>query len=234
MKMTVITKASLALSILATGTITSTHQTVNATEHEAKYENVTKDIFDLRDYYNGESKQLKNVIGYHYSKGGRHYLIFDKNRKFTRIQIFGKDIERFKARKNPGLDIFIVKESENSNGTVYSYGGVTKKNQGAYYDYLNAPKFVVNKEVGKGVYKHIKRHYIYKEEISLKELDFKLRQYLIQNFDLYKKFPKDSKIKVIMKDGGYYTFELNKKLQTNRMSDVIDGRNVEKIEANIR
>ncbi|MFK3433159.1 superantigen-like protein SSL5 [Staphylococcus aureus] len=234
MKMTVITKASLALSILATGTITSTHQTVNATEHEAKYENVTKDIFDLRDYYNGESKQLKNVIGYHYSKGGRHYLIFDKNRKFTRIQIFGKDIERFKARKNPGLDIFVVKESENSNGTVYSYGGVTKKNQGAYYDYLNAPKFVVNKEVGKGVYKHIKRHYIYKEEISLKELDFKLRQYLIQNFDLYKKFPKDSKIKVIMKDGGYYTFELNKKLQTNRMSDVIDGRNVEKIEANIR
>ncbi|HHO6115872.1 superantigen-like protein SSL5 [Staphylococcus aureus] len=234
MKMTVITKASLALSILATGTITSTHQTVNATEHEAKYENVTKDIFDLRDYYNGESKQLKNVIGYHYSKGGRHYLIFDKNRKFTRIQIFGKDIERFKARKNPGLDIFIVKESENSNGTVYSYGGVTKKNQDAYYDYLNAPKFVVNKEVGKGVYKHIKRHYIYKEEISLKELDFKLRQYLIQNFDLYKKFPKDSKIKVIMKDGGYYTFELNKKLQTNRMSDVIDGRNVEKIEANIR
>ncbi|HGO3842439.1 TPA: superantigen-like protein SSL5 [Staphylococcus aureus] len=234
MKMTVITKASLALSILATGTITSTHQTVNATEHEAKYENVTKDIFDLKDYYNGESKQLKNVIGYHYSKGGRHYLIFDKNRKFTRIQIFGKDIERFKARKNPGLDIFIVKESENSNGTVYSYGGVTKKNQDAYYDYLNAPKFVVNKEVGKGVYKHIKRHYIYKEEISLKELDFKLRQYLIQNFDLYKKFPKDSKIKVIMKDGGYYTFELNKKLQTNRMSDVIDGRNIEKIEANIR
>ncbi|HCY0475066.1 TPA: superantigen-like protein SSL5, partial [Staphylococcus aureus] len=44
----------------------------------------------------------------------------------------------------------------------------------------------------------------------------------------------DSKIKVIMKDGGYYTFELNKKLQTNRMSDVIDGRNIEKIEANIR
>ncbi|HHO6255177.1 TPA: superantigen-like protein SSL5 [Staphylococcus aureus] len=234
MKMTAIAKASLALGILATGTIASTHQTVNASEHEAKYENVTKDIFDLRDYYNGESKQLKNVIGYHYSKGGRHYLIFDKNRKFTRIQIFGKDIERFKARKNPGLDIFVVKESENSNGTVYSYGGVTKKNQGAYYDYLNAPKFVVNKEVGKGVYKHIKRHYIYKEEVSLKELDFKLRQYLIQNFDLYKKFPKDSKIKVIMKDGGYYTFELNKKLQTNRMSDVIDGRNIEKIEANIR
>lgn len=210
MKMAAIAKASLALGILATGTITSLHQTVNASEHEAKYENVTKDIFDLRDYYSGASKELKNVTGYRYSKGGKHYLIFDKHQKFTRIQIFGKDIERLKTRKNPGLDIFVVKEAENRNGTVFSYGGVTKKNQGAYYDYLNAPRFVIKKEVDVGVYTHVKRHYIYKEEISLKELDFKLRQYLIQNFDLYKKFPKDSKIKVIMKDGGYYTFELNK------------------------
>lgn len=232
MKMTAIAKASLALSILATGVITSTAQTVNASEHESKYENVTKDIFDLRDYYSRASKELKNVTGYRYSKGGKHYLIFDKNRKFTRIQIFGKDIERIKKRKNPGLDIFVVKEAENRNGTVYSYGGVTKKNQGAYYDC--APRFVIKKEVGAGVSVHVKRYYIYKEEISLKELDFKLRQYLIQDFDLYKKFPKASKIKVTMKDGGYYTFELNKKLQTNRMSDVIDGRNIEKIEANIR
>ncbi|MQI91544.1 superantigen-like protein SSL5, partial [Escherichia coli] len=109
-----------------------------------------------------------------YSKGGKHYLIFDKNRKFTRVQIFDKDIERFKARKNPGLDIFVVKEAENRNGTVFSYGGVTKKNQGAYYDYLNAPRFVIKKEVDAGVYTHVKRLYIYKEEISLKELDFKL------------------------------------------------------------
>lgn len=234
MKITAIVKASLALSILATGVITSTTQTVNASEHESKYENVTKDIFDLRDYYSGASNQLKNVVGYHYSKGGRHYLVIDKNRKFTRVQIFGKDIQRFKARKNLGLDIFVVKEAENRNGTVYSYGGVTKKNQGAYYDYLNAPRFQIKKSEGDGITMYGRLHYIYKEEISLKELDFQLRQYLIQNFDLYKKFPKDSKIKVIMKDGGYYTFELNKKLQTNRMSDVIDGRNIEKIEANIR
>lgn len=37
-----------------------------------------------------------------------------------------------------------------------------------------------------------------------------------------------------MKDGGAI-IRLNLiKLQTNRMSDVIDGRNIEKIEANIR
>lgn len=62
MKMTAIAKVSLALGILATGTITSTHQTVNASEHEAKYENVTKDIFDLRDYYSGTSKELKMLL----------------------------------------------------------------------------------------------------------------------------------------------------------------------------
>ncbi|MCS5350201.1 superantigen-like protein SSL5 [Staphylococcus aureus] len=234
MKMTTIVKASLALGILATGVITSTPQTVNASEHESKYENVTKDIFDLRDYYSGESKELKNVIGYHFIKGRGHYLVIDKNRKFTRVQIFGKDIERFKARKNPGLDIFVVKEGENRKGTVYSYGGVTKKNQGTYYDYINAPRFQIERNEGDGITAYYRIHYIYKEEISLKELDFTLRKYLIQNFGLYKKFPKDSKIKVTMKDGGYYTFELNKKLQTNRMSDVIDGRKIEKIEANIR
>ncbi|HEI7352010.1 TPA: superantigen-like protein SSL5 [Staphylococcus aureus] len=234
MKLTAIAKASLALSILATGVIASTTHTINASEHSAQYENVTKDIFDLRDYYSGASKELKNVIGYHYSKGGRHYLVIDKDRKFTMVRVFGKDIERFKARKNPGLDVFVVKEAENRNGTVYSYGGVTKKNKGAYYDYINAPRLQIKREEGAGVVMYDRTHYIYKEEITLKELDFKLRQYLIHNFGLYKKFPKDSKIKVTMKDGGYYTFELNKKLQVNRMSDVIDGRNIDKIEANIR
>ncbi|HCY3098930.1 TPA: superantigen-like protein SSL5 [Staphylococcus aureus] len=234
MKMTAIAKASLALSILATGVITSTAQTVDASEHESKYENVTKDIFDLRDYYSGASKELKNVTGYRYSKGGKHYLIFDKNRKFTRIQIFGKDIERIKARKNPGLDIFVVKEAENRNGTVYSYGGVTKKNKGAYYDYLSAPRFVIKKEVGAGVSVHVKRYYIYKEEISLKELDFKLRQYLIQDFDLYKKFPKASKIKVTMKDGSFYNLNLRCKLAFKYMGEVIESKQIKDIEVNLK
>ena len=30
-----------------------------------------------------------------------------------------------------------------------------------------------------------------------------------------------------MKNGDFYTFELNKKLQTHRMGDVIDGRKIE-------
>lgn len=68
-----------------------------------------------------------------------------------------------------------------------------------------------------------------KKKISLKELDFKLRKHLIDNHDLYKTEPKDSKIRINMKDGGYYTFELNKKLQTHRMGDVIDGTKIKEI-----
>ncbi|MFG6168201.1 exotoxin beta-grasp domain-containing protein, partial [Staphylococcus aureus] len=154
-------------------------------------------------------------------------------RKFTRIQIFGKDIERLKARKNPGLDIFVVKEAENRNCTVYSYGGVTKKNKGAYYDYLSAPRFVIKKEVGACVSVHVKRYYIYKEEISLKELDFKLRKQLIEKNNLYGNVG-SGKIVIKMKNGGKYTFELHKKLQENRMADVIDGTNIDNIEVNIK
>lgn len=32
-----------------------------------------------------------------------------------------------------------------------------------------------------------------------------------------------------MKDGVFYTFELNKKLQTHRMVDVIDGTKIKEI-----
>ncbi|HCC5642503.1 TPA: superantigen-like protein, partial [Staphylococcus aureus] len=70
---------------------------------------------------------------------------------------------------------------------------------------------------------------ISKENISLKELDFKLRKHLIDKNGLYKTEPKNSKIRVTMEDGGFYTFELNKKLQTNRMGDVIDGTKIKEI-----
>ncbi len=62
MKMTAIAKASLALSILATGVITSTAQTVNASEHESKYENVTKDIFDLKITIVAQVRNLKMLL----------------------------------------------------------------------------------------------------------------------------------------------------------------------------
>ncbi len=48
-----------------------------------------------------------------------------------------------------------------------------------------------------------------KEQISLKELDFKLRKQLIENHNLYGNVG-SGKIVIKMKNGGKYTFELHK------------------------
>ncbi|WP_445815056.1 exotoxin beta-grasp domain-containing protein, partial [Staphylococcus aureus] len=74
---------------------------------------------------------------------------------------------------------------------------------------------------------------ITKEEISLKELDFKLRKQLIEKHNLYGNMGSGT-IVIKMKNGGKYTFELHKKLQEHRMADVIEGTNIDKIEVNIK
>lgn len=132
------------------------------------------------------------------------------------------------------VDVFVVREGSGRQATDYSIGGISKTNGDNYKDYVNRPHIEVKRE--KGMVTTVKSDtdfYINKEEISLKELDFKLRKHLIDRHDLYKTEPKDSKIKVTMKNGGYYTFELNKKLQPHRMGDTIDSRNIEKIEVDL-
>ncbi|HGZ4298291.1 TPA: superantigen-like protein SSL5 [Staphylococcus aureus] len=228
MKMTAIAKASLALGILATGTITSLHQTVNASEHKAKYENVTKDIFDLRDYYSGASKELKNVTGYRYSKGGKHYLIFDKNRKFTRVQIFGKDIEKYPQGEHDKQDAFLVIEEETVNGRQYSIGGLSKTNSKEFSKEVDVK---VTRKIDESSEKSKDSKFkITKEEISLKELDFKLRKKLMEEEKLYGAVNnRKGKIVVKMEDDKFYTFELTKKLQPHRMGDTIDGTKIKEI-----
>ncbi len=53
---------------------------------------------------------------------------------------------------------------------------------------------------------HQRQHHLHiqliKKKFSLKELDFKLRKHLIDKHNLYKTEPKDSKIRITMKDGG--------------------------------
>lgn len=78
--------------------------------------------------------------------------------------------------------------------------------------------------------KNIGQYPINKKEISLKELDFKLRQKLMDEHGLYKDKANKGDIVVKMKDGGKYTFELDKKLQDHRMGDVIDATQIDRID----
>ncbi|CAM3988995.1 superantigen-like protein SSL11 [Staphylococcus schweitzeri] len=229
MKLKNIAKVSLALGILTTGIITTTAQPVKASESRLSV--ISKDTQELKSYYSGTGFNFQNVSGYR--DKDKMNIIYGP--QLNVISLLGTDKERFEDGKDyNNLDVFVVREGSGKQADNISIGGITKTNENKYKDTV--------KHVNMFIYRNTSHntttvkstfHNIYKEEISLKELDFKLRKQLIDNHDLYKTEPKDSKITVTMNNGDYYTFELNKKLQEHRMGDVIDGRNIEKIEVNL-
>ncbi|HBN6335920.1 TPA: superantigen-like protein SSL11 [Staphylococcus aureus] len=230
MKLKNIAKASLALGILTTGMITTTAQPVKASE-QSRLSVTSNGTQELKKYYSGTGYNFQNVSGYR----EKDKMNIIDGTQLNVVTLLGTDKERFKDDEDyDGLDVFVVREGTGKQADNISIGGITKTNENKYKDTV--------KHVNMFIYRNTSHntttvkstfHNIYKEEISLKELDFKLRKQLIDNHDLYKTEPKDSKITVTMNNGGYYTFELNKKLQPHRMGDVIDGRNIEKIEVDL-
>ncbi|HDD1004289.1 TPA: superantigen-like protein SSL11 [Staphylococcus aureus] len=223
-------KASLALGILTTGMITTTAQPVKASE-QSKLSVTSNGTQELKKYYSGTGYNLQNVGGYR----EKDKMNIIDGPQLNVVTLLGTDKERFKDDEDyDGLDVFVVREGSGKQADNISIGGITKTNKYQYKDPVQNVNLLLSKSTGQNTTSVTSTYYsINKEEISLKELDFKLRKQLIDKHDLYKTEPKDSKIKVSMKDGGYYTFELNKKLQTHRMGDTIDSRNIEKIEVNL-
>ncbi|HDJ2898581.1 TPA: superantigen-like protein SSL11 [Staphylococcus aureus] len=231
MKLKNIAKASLALGILTTGMITTTAQPVKASE-QSRLSVISKDTQELKSYYSGTGFNFQNVSGYR-EENKMNVIV---GQQLNVISLLGSDKETFKDYDYDyeGLDVFVVREGSGKQAENISIGGITKTNKNDYKDFVNNVGLEITKPTGHNTAtRQAETYSINKEEISLKELDFKLRKHLIDNHDLYKTEPKDSKIKIIMKDGGFYTFELNKKLQPHRMGDVIDGRNIKKIEVDL-
>lgn len=117
---------------------------------------------------------------------------------------------------------------------MFSVGGVTKTNKKPGNAFVNSPNLKIKNQSEKGSFEKEYPYSIQKEEISLKELDFKLRKHLIENYGLYKTTSKNGSIRIHMKDGGYYTFNLKYKLSFKRMGDVIDGTKIKNIEVNLK
>lgn len=67
-------------------------------------------------------------------------------------------------------------------------------------------------------------YYIKKEKIILKELDYKLRKYLIEKYGFYKIILKDGRVKISLKDGSFYNFDLRFKLKFKYMGEVIESK----------
>ncbi|CDR51056.1 exotoxin beta-grasp domain-containing protein [Staphylococcus schweitzeri] len=224
MKLKNIAKASLALGILTTGIITTTAQPVKA---NSTISVISKDTKELSEYYKGPFFEYKNQSGYKDREG--YLSFFMPSLEQIDVKLVGNDKQNYNKDVS-NVDIFVVREGTDRSGITKSNGGITKTNSRDRVDNVKSVGLSITKPTGHNMATRQSEVYsIEKEEISLKELDFKLRKLLIEKHGLYQTEPKDSKITVTMNNGGYYTFELNKKLQEHRMGDVIDGTKIKEI-----
>ncbi|SGT77181.1 superantigen-like protein SSL4 [Staphylococcus aureus] len=187
---------------------------------------------DLRAYYTKPSLEFKNEIGIILKKWTTiRFMNVVPDYFIYIIALVGKDDKKYGEGVHRNVDVFVVLEENNYNLEKYSVGGITKSNSKK----VNHKAGVrITKEDNKGTISHdVSEFKITKEQISLKELDFKLRKQLIEKNNLYGNVG-SGKIVIKMKNGGKYTFELHKKLQEYRMADVIDGTNIDNIEVNIK
>ncbi|HDE8589564.1 TPA: superantigen-like protein SSL4 [Staphylococcus aureus] len=187
---------------------------------------------DLRAYYTKPSLEFKNEIGIILKKWTTiRFMNVVPDYFIYKIALVGKDDKKYGEGVHRNVDVFVVLEENNYNLEKYSVGGITKSNSKK----VNHKAGVrITKEDNKGTISHdVSEFKITKEQISVKELDFKLRKQLIEKNNLYGNVG-SGKIVIKMKNGGKYTFELHKKLQEYRMADVIDGTNIDNIEVNIK
>ncbi|HCU0917393.1 TPA: superantigen-like protein SSL7 [Staphylococcus aureus] len=228
MKLKTLAKATLALGLLTTGVITSEGQAVQAAEKQERVQHL-HDIRDLHRYYSSESFEYSNVSGKVENYNGSNVVRFNPKDQNHQLFLLGKGKEQYKEGLQ-GQNVFVVQELIDPNGRLSTVGGVTKKNNKT--SETNTPLFV-NKVNGEDLDASIDSFLIQKEEISLKELDFKIRQQLVNNYGLYKGTSKYGKIIINLKDENKVEIDLGDKLQFERMGDVLNSKDIRGISVTI-
>ncbi|HFD6375448.1 TPA: superantigen-like protein SSL3 [Staphylococcus aureus] len=187
---------------------------------------------DLRAYYTKPSFEFEKQFGFLLKPWTTvRFMNVIPNRFIYKIALVGKDEKKYKDGPYDNIDVFIVLEDNKYQLKKYSVGGITKTNSKKVNHKV---ELSITKKDNQGmISRDVSEYMITKEEISLKELDFKLRKQLIEKHNLYGNMGSGT-IVIKMKNGGKYTFELYKKLQEHRMADVIDGTNIDNIEVNIK
>lgn len=187
---------------------------------------------DLRSYYTKPSFEFEKQFGFMLKPWTTvRFMNVIPNRFIYKIALVGKDEKKYKDGPYENIDVFIVLEDNKYQLKKYSVGGITKTNSKKVD---HKAELSITQENNQGtISRDVSEYMITKEEISLKELDFKLRKQLIEKHNLYGNMGSGT-IVIKMKNGGKYTFELHKKLQEHRMADVIEVTNIDKIEVNIK
>ncbi|HDP6376918.1 TPA: superantigen-like protein SSL7 [Staphylococcus aureus] len=229
MKLKTLAKATLALGLLTTGVITSEGQAVQAKEKQERVQHLY-DIKDLHRYYSSESFEFSNISGKVENYNGSNVVRFNQDGQNHQLFLLGEDKDKYK--KGPeGQNVFVVKELIDPNGRLSTVGGVTKKNNQS--SETNTP-LVVNKVYGGDLHASIDSFSINKEEVSLKELDFKIRKQLVEKYGLYQGTSKYGKITIILNGGKKEVIDLGDKLQFERMGDVLNSKDINKIEVTLK
>lgn len=224
-----ILKVSLAVGILTTGVGLQSHAAAFANQGDIQV--INSQTKELKDYYSKPSFEYYNVSGY--VEGTKKLSVITPQSTQVLVSLDGSDLSKYnvKGQTYSNLDIFVVPEGTDRSAVTKSIGGITKKNQNTYYDHVARPNIVINKN-SNGLTSTVETNElsINKEEVSLKELDFKLRQMLINKYDLYQNDSNNGKIviKIGDSDKDIMTLELNKKLQDHRMSDTVDVKKIQK------
>ncbi|CAC7274097.1 TPA: superantigen-like protein SSL7 [Staphylococcus aureus] len=232
MKLKTLAKATLALGLLTTGVITSEGQAVKAAEKQERVQHL-HDIRDLHRYYSAPSFEYSNISGKVENYNGSNVVRFNQKDQNHQLFLLGKDKEEYKEEYKEGLqgqNVFVVQELIDPNGRLSTVGGVTKNNNKTSE---TKTQLVVNKVDGGDLHASIDSFLIQKEEISLKELDFKIRQQLVNNYGLYKGTSKYGKIIINLKDENKVEIDLSDKLQFERMGDVLNSKDIRGIAVTI-
>ncbi|HDE3868677.1 TPA: superantigen-like protein SSL4 [Staphylococcus aureus] len=186
---------------------------------------------DLRTYYTKPSLEFEKQFGFMLKPWTTvRFMNVIPDWCIYKIALVGKDDKKYKDGPYDNIDVFIVLEDNKYQLKKYSVGGITKTNS-KKVDHKAELSITKKDEEGK-ISRDVSEYKITKEEISLKELDFKLRKQLIEQHNLYGNIGSGT-IVIKTKNGGKYTFELHKKLQEHRMADVIDGTSIDRIEVNL-
>ncbi|GJF48919.1 superantigen-like protein SSL7 [Staphylococcus argenteus] len=228
MKLKKLAKATLALGLLTTGVITSEGQAVQAKEKQERVQHLY-DIRDLHRYYSSDSFEYSNISGKVENYNSSNVVRFNQQNQNHQLFLLGKDKAKYKEGIE-GQDVFVVQELIDPNGRLYTVGGVTKKNNQSSETNIH---LLVNKVDGGNLDATNETFSINKEEVSLKELDFKIRKLLVEKHGLYKGTSKYGKIIFNLKDEKREVIDLSDKLQFERMGDVLNSKDIKKIEVTL-
>lgn len=211
--------------------MTAESQTVNAKvkldETQRKYY-----INMLKDYYSQESYESTNISVKSEDYYGSNVLNFNQRNKNFKVFLIGDDRNKYKELTH-GRDVFAVPELIDTKGGIYSVGGITKKNVRSVFGYVSHPGLQVKKVDPKDGFSIKELFFIQKEEVSLKELDFKIRKMLVEKYRLYKGASDKGRIVINMKDEKKHEIDLSEKLSFDRMFDVLDSKQIKNIEVNL-